>query len=499
MVISVLCRVTSAFAVLAAALSLGACDDDPTQPPRVFPEATFANEDTIGRQEAIRVVFSDSISAATALDPANFIVINLCTGLRVAGSLRLAGDTLIFSPSQPLPFLTPISIRVQNLLTPSGISQPTPLVGSRVTEAPPVRDVSWEFLNSPTGFSITGLQFADRDVGYLLTNGGELYQTTNGGIIYAARFKDVNITSTNALQVISVDTLFFVGALLQGGTVRFPLFRSVDGGATIDTVASVSASLQGLDIEREASGALVGLFGGQSTSPQAFRYDPPSTVVAATGLPTSGVTFRGIALSRNTTTAVVAMSGQGANAGRGFASRSLDAGRTYTPITLPADARSLRGTGFINQTDAFLLGDSSTVLRVNVASATDAAVALGLANGIPQTEVDAADGSVTTYSFRRAEFTAGGQIGWIVGSFVRDFPNVADVSGGVILMTRDGGQTFTRQAIRTAAENGLRFPPILDLEVLAPDFAAVGGSSGLTAARKSDTQTTFQACTFPSN
>jgi hypothetical protein len=198
-------------------------------------------------------------------------------------------------------------------------------------------------------------------------------------------------------------------------------------------------------------------------------------------------------------TAVVAMSGQGANAGRGFASRSLDGGRTYTPIELPVNARALRGTGFINETDAFLLGDSSTVLRVNAASATAAAVALGAANGIPQTTVDTADASVTTYSFRRAEFTSGGQIGWIAGSFVRDFPNVPDITGGIILMTRDGGQTFTRQAIRTAPENGLRFPAVLDLEVLAPDFAAVGGSSGLTAARKDDTQTTFQACTFPSN
>ena len=108
----------------AGLLLLGACDDDPTNPIPAVPGLTVVSPDTIGRQEAIRVRFSTPVTSQTAQDPANFVVTNLCTGLRVPGALRLVGDTLIFSPSQALPFLTPLAIRVQNIRSEAGATLP---------------------------------------------------------------------------------------------------------------------------------------------------------------------------------------------------------------------------------------------------------------------------------------------------------------------------------------------------------------------------------------
>src|SRR5688500_6776147 len=94
---------------LGLALLGTACDDDPTSSLVPFPTFSLAAvPDTIGTQDAIRVVFSDSISAATALDAANFVVTNMCSVLRIAGALRMAGDELLFAPYAALLFLTPV-------------------------------------------------------------------------------------------------------------------------------------------------------------------------------------------------------------------------------------------------------------------------------------------------------------------------------------------------------------------------------------------------------
>src|SRR5688572_28549888 len=87
---------TKRWSILSAAvvLVLGgavACDDDPAQPVIEALDPTILVADTIGQQEALRVVFPRAVDPVTALDPANFIVTNLCSGLRVPGALRLVG------------------------------------------------------------------------------------------------------------------------------------------------------------------------------------------------------------------------------------------------------------------------------------------------------------------------------------------------------------------------------------------------------------------------
>src|SRR5919204_137097 len=101
-----------------SAFPLAGCDKNPAAPqPTPFnPHLAIAADSVIGTQGSIRVLFGGSVNRATALNPGNFVVTNTCTGLPVPGSLRFSGDTLVFTPSQTLPFLTGLSVRIQGVL-----------------------------------------------------------------------------------------------------------------------------------------------------------------------------------------------------------------------------------------------------------------------------------------------------------------------------------------------------------------------------------------------
>jgi photosystem II stability/assembly factor-like uncharacterized protein len=460
-----------------------ACDDDPTGTLAAFPDFSLdAVPDTLGVQDPIRVVFSDSISAATALDAANFVVTNLCSGLRIAGALRLAGDTLIFTPSQALPFLTPLGIRIQNLLTPAGRPQTAPIVFQRITAPPPIRDQTWEFLDSPTNDVLTGVSFANDQVGFIVESGGTVYRTTDGGRSFIARFKDINLSFISDVRAFGPDTVFMVGSRRMGSTTQRALFRSIDGGATFDALATASEFLY-VNSMRRIDGVPNGVFGGLLAASAVYRFfGETNTATRGTGTPGSGWTLTSADLSPDGGIALAAFRNN-VNSALGMASRSLDGGLTYTTLTLPPNVYSLEGAGFADATTGFLLGDSSVVLRFDASAASPTFTMLGAAQGIPQTERDTETGAVTSYRFARMRFAPGSQTGWIVGTVTRRVPGVPDVEGGVILMTEDGGLTWRRQAVSGALENGLSFPPISDVHPLRADFAVVVGRNGFIAAR----------------
>jgi photosystem II stability/assembly factor-like uncharacterized protein len=182
----------------------------------------------------------------------------------------------------------------------------------------------------------------------------------------------------------------------------------------------------------------------------------------------------------------------------GLLYRSADSGSTYSQVTLPANVFGLFGAGFVDDNTALVVGDSSVILRMDVTTGT--LTRLGAAQGIPQTVIDTtASGTRTTFRFTRVDFVTGTQVGFVTGTVTRTRPGLPNVITGIILITRDGGQTFTRQAIQGAPNNGEDFPSVNDVQALAIDFAALGGSQGLVAARTADVQTGGQACSFTTN
>jgi len=497
--VSILLR--SVAAVCLATFTLGGCDKDPTAPEviNLAPRLAIAADTVIARQGSIRVVFSGPVNQATALDPGNFVVVNTCNGLPVAGSLRFVGDTLIFSPSQALPFLTGLRVRIQGVLDQNNQAMTQPVILSVRTENPPVSDVSWEQLASPTNDFLTGVSFLDRNYGFITSGNGGVYHTDNGGLSFSATFKNPDITGTADIRVVSHDSMYMVGAASFGGTsiAASALFRSIDAGRTFQVVFSDDpANMFSLALRKRAGAAPEMVIGGSTGSLTAWRYDQQKDSIARFG-PVGGSVFGNMAdLSPDgANAAIVGFQFFPPSTTAGIAYRSVDGGRSYTPVTLPANTRFLRGLGFINNTDVFLLGDTSTVLRLNTTNGL--VTSLGVGNGIPQTENDPATGTKVVYFFDRARFAPDDpNVGWIIGYLVRRVPGLPDVRRGIILITRDGGQHFTRQAVANVSENGLGFPALFDIFVLNKNFAVVVGDAGFIAARKSDTQNFANLCSF---
>jgi photosystem II stability/assembly factor-like uncharacterized protein len=491
---------------------MAGCDDDPTGPAPSTLTPSILNDSIIGRQEALRVVFNSRIDPRTGLDPENFVVTNLCTGLRVPGALRIgtdaAGnrDTLIFSPSSTLPFLTPLSIRVQNILTPNGRALQSPFTLNVRTETPPVADISWEVTDSPTQDPGSGIFYLDRDRGFYSTATGTVFRTPDGGDSWEFLFKNDELTGIRSIRAATPDTLYFSAAPSLGGTTisATGLFRSTDSGRTF---ASIFVQDPG-DIRHTVMRKLTGrkpilLSFGNVGRLAVWRVDENAGTVTRFGPVAPLIIGNGGDLSRDASRAVAVGLTTSPTPGtfNGAAMISLDSGKTFTQVTgLPADTRQLRGAGFVDNTTAFLLGDSSTVVRLN--TTTGEATRLGAAAGIPQRTV-ATDNTITTYHFTRAEFaTDDPDIGFIIGYSVIDRPVGGDIKRGDILMTRDGGGTWTQQAVSGAGENGLGFPPLGefagqgDLHVLAHDFANVAGNEGFIAQRPGDVEVVTAVCAF---
>jgi photosystem II stability/assembly factor-like uncharacterized protein len=468
-------------------------------PTTITPRLAIAADTVIATQGSIRVVFSGPVNHNTALDPGNFVVTNTCTGLPVAGSLRFSGDTLIFSPSQALPFLTGLSVRIQGVLDENNQAMQNPVIFFLRTQNPPVSDVSWQQLTSPTNDQIAGVSFLDTNLGWISTITGGVYRTDNGGNTFAAFFKSPDITSTRDIRAVSADSLYMVGSPSFGGSTfsATALFRSLDGGRTFQVVFSDDpGNMNSLALRKRTGLAPEMVMGGSRGTMAAWRYDQALDSIARFG-PVGNNTAGNMAdISPNgANAALVGFQILGPNSATGVAYRSNDGGRSYVPVTLPANTKLLRGLGFINNTDVFLLGDTSTVLRLNT---TDGSVtSLGATNGIPQTELDPSTGATIFYLFTRAKFAPDDpNIGWIIGTAVRHLTGQPDVRRGIILITRDGGATFTRQAVSNAPENGLGFPELRDIFVLSKNFQVVVGSAGFIAARKSDTQNFAGLCSF---
>jgi hypothetical protein len=389
-------------------------------------------------------------------------------------------------------------VRVQNLQAANGTQLAQPITGTLVTEPPPVADASWSFLNSPTNDLVTGIDFAPNSalIGYSITTGGGLYRTEDGGRTYAAIYKNVDLSGTTGLNEFGTDSVFFVGGLRTGSTFGFGVFRSTNKGLTVDLVSNTDRANLFAAQFRSIGGLVRGVTGGQLGGPRAFSYRSSGTtggaMVAATGVVADPATIFGdISISPDTNRAVLVATRSN---NQPVAYRSVDGGYSYVPFTLPATVFGLLGTGFVNNTTALLLGDSSAIVRADVV--TGAVTRLGAAAGIPQGSVDPVTGEVLTYTFLRARFDAAGQVGYVVGYFLRRRPGTPDQLGGIILRSTDGGLTYTRQGIQGAPDNGLGFPAVVDVKVKPSGLAALSGLNGLMAARQANAPTQIAVCSL---
>src|SRR5688500_1859672 len=345
-------RRTPLWGIVCMALLWTACDDDPNAPIVEVTEASVISPDVIGRQDPLRVQFSRAVDPRSALDPENFVVINQCTGLRVPGALQLIdGTELVFSPSTEIGFLTPLSARIQNILSASGVPQTTPFLFTVTTEAPPVTDITWERLQSPTNNEGSGVSFVTREFGFMSTTPGEVYATRTGGRLFEARFKNTNVINTRNIRALTADSVYMTASILAGSAFNTgALMESTDSGKTFTPAFSRNpASFFSLSLRRTATKPVALVVGG-SPSLTAWRYDLANDSVYQYG----GIANQfgtGGDLSPNTSAAVAVGFGLVTpTTAVGVAHRSLDGGRTFTQATLPANTPFLFGAGFVDNT-----------------------------------------------------------------------------------------------------------------------------------------------------
>src|SRR5690348_7937975 len=203
-----------------ATVSLVGCDQNLIAPqiPNLKPALAIAADSVIPIQGSIRILFNEPVNRQTALDPGNFVVVNTCNGLPVPGSLRFNGDTLIFTPSQTLPYLTGLTVRIQGVLDQNNNAMTQPVIIPLRTQNPPVSDVSWQALTSPTNDFVAGVSFLDTQTGFISTITGGVYRTVDGGNSFSALFKSADITGTRDIRVVSKDSLYMVGSPSFGGS-----------------------------------------------------------------------------------------------------------------------------------------------------------------------------------------------------------------------------------------------------------------------------------------
>jgi photosystem II stability/assembly factor-like uncharacterized protein len=283
-----------------------------------------------------------------------------------------------------------------------------------------------------------------------------------------------------------------IGALNEAGSFSTAaIFRSTNGALTFTPIFTRRpADMRSLVVVPRGTAKpslyVVGNVGGAFT---AWRYDTETDSVFT--LPAiGGQIANGGELSPDASHAV-AVGFVNAVGQAGAAHRSTDGGRTYQPVTLPANTGLLRSGAFASNNLAVLVGDSAVVVSLNAATGATARVT----NGVPQNSV--VGQTALRYSWRKVDFAPGTQVGWIAGVETRVTPNQPDDVRGVILLTRDGGASWQRQAVVGAPESGLAFPGLIDIHGLAPDRAILGGLQGFVATRTADVQTGAQVCSIP--
>jgi photosystem II stability/assembly factor-like uncharacterized protein len=367
-----------------------------------------------------------------------------------------------------------------------------PFTVSVSTEAPPVSDISWQSIQSPTQDFVLGVTFATASRVYLSGSSGSVYRSENAGNTFAAIFKDPNIITTRNVRTVGADTVYMVGALNeQGSFSTAAIFASTNAGLTFTPIFRTRpADMRSLNvIPRGTTKASLYVVGNSGNALTAWRYDTQTDSVFTLG-PVGGQIGNGGDLSTDASHAVAVGFIPGAG-NPGVAHRSTDGGRTYQQVTLPANTGQLRSAAFSSATSAVLVGDSAVVVMLNAATGVTSRITAG----VPQNSV--VGQTITRYSWRKIDFAPNSQIGWIAGVETRTNPNTPDDVRGVILITRDGGTTWQRQAVAGAPESGLAFPSLIDVHAQAPDRAIVGGLNGFVATRTSDVQTGAQICSLP--
>jgi len=468
-----------------AALVLAGCDRDPSTSVEALRRLDCVTT-RVSVQGPISVGFSGRISPSSVA-PGNVVVANALTGVEIGGSLSTnadrGGDSIVFTPSAPFPFDTPIRVRVQNILSATGTAVAPVSVCDVRTIFPPIRELFWTAL-PPLPGSFVGISAVSPIVAFVASVEGPVYRTAASGFTTVLNSPYL----TSGRDVGFADTQRGFAIQFEGRTVRSLLVQSLDGGVTYDTVLVTPGRVIDRVIALPvAGGGLFAMAGGGQTAglTEFYKYRPatntfttqsfqPPGALTSTGqvrdisiLPTdtangAAVTFGIRAGAINTRGLLFVTSNGGATWDSVPGSRASDATVNYSGV-------AIRSSG----AEVFVAGSGGTLRRFNRTGPLAYTITEYPLSAFGITNPDPANPDALI--FTDVEFSpADQQKGWLIGARQEGVVNGAPRYTGLIFETRDGGRTWTRQGVKDAVNFGAEFPRLNRISVLP---ALVGGKT----------------------
>ena len=469
-----------AFSLAAAAIAVASCDKDPAAPSDVLTLLACPTGNVLVNA-SIPLQFSQPVRAST-VSGANVIVTNGATGIEVPGALSLdaTGTRVTFAPSSSLPFGIVLGIRIQNLVSANGGAPLGVVVCNVATQAPPIAEVVWNQLDSPTGTDLYDASLFAPDSGWAASIAVPLYRRYGAG--WEVRFNQPYYLRSYGVDFVSASHGY--GAHLDQRNARSVITESRDGGTTFDTVFTRA----GFDVQRlwiDSTRSFNKLFGvaggGRTTTASFYKLQPASRTFSVTSEfdQTSSIgdidfspndTLNGFAVSQGVRvllTPPTVYPGRLFKTTNGGASWTEVPGAradTFTVITYKGVARRKNG-------DVFVTGGNGFVGRFAGGVAPVAKIDLGL--------VSRDSLNTTALIYNDIEFAPDNdQYGWIVGAQLIGFIAGTPRYQGLIFATRDGGTTWIRQGVVGAADYGALIPALRRVEVFSSTKVWIVGDAG---------------------
>lgn len=471
---------TSTLLVVGVLAGLLACDNVATRPLDKL-QLTACPTGTQDVNAPIALTFTTPL-LRSSVSLGNIVVSDAATGVEIPGSVVLDanGTGVRFTPSAPLPFGHRLRIRIQNLLSANTRTQIPVTLCELTTAPPPITDTSWVFLPHAGGDILDGVSVLSPDSGFVMNQLGVLYRRQGPGDFQVV---DHSPYLFAGFDVAMVNPTVGFAAWQNFRTRQSWIMETSNGGLSFDSLAVVNLWItQRLYFRRTTDTThIFGVIGGGNTANALFfKWHPETHTLTSFQNSTTGYP-NDIDFAPNDTTLGAAVT-NGIRVGsfdeRGTVFTSADGGATWTEIAAARATSttqtyfgvSVRGNG-----DIYVAGGSGYFARLTPSG--------GGAYTVTQLLVGAVANPDTTNPlalyFSDVQFAPDNdQVGWVIGAQETGVVDGVPSYRGLIFVTHDGGNTWVREGVRTAARYGAEFPRLNRLSVASSTAAWAVGDGG---------------------
>lgn len=465
---------------LGVGAALAACDKDPTRPNEAL-QLTACPSGAQGVNSPIALTFNVPV-LPTSVAQGNVVVTDAITGIEIPGSLTSNGATVTFTPSSPFRFSQRVRIRIQNVLSQATESQVPVTLCELTTQPPPITELPWRMLPHAGGLMLRGADLTAPDTGYVLSQLGVLFKRSGSGD-FVVQYENPYLANGFSTSFVSTQHGFIAAQNVRSNVTN--ILETTDGGVTFDSVFALPKyTIQRLYYRQVGTGAsakLFGVFGGGNTGlTLLFKYHPESNSYTEQDSTTSSGYTTDIDFAPADTASGVAVT-NGIRVGSfvkyGHVYVTKDGGETWSDVANMVATDSVLtyfAAAARNNGEIYVGGGNGFFARLTPSGGGYTVTRL-LANALPSFN----PGDPFSVIFTDVEFAPDNdQIGWVVGAQQVGVQNGAPAYQGVIFMTRDGGQSWTRQGVFDAANYGAEFPRLNRLSILSSSAAWIAGDGG---------------------